>query len=454
MKNPELQILTKKKDNGLTINLADFFKAKISYPKNFFDNLDSNSRQNLLANFTFNRTRQLGLYFPKLSYNFPQPLIKKLTEFGINRDLPYINYGSKTKVSEQIKTLQKTKISFTKKNQSPYILPIHQPLRNNLILSMSFGKDSLLSYALCKEIGLTPKLVFVNDMATWNPGEAVLKYKILKDFSEEEKQEIIFVEDNSDDIYDKKNWRGINEDLAATNAMLAFALEIIPIAYHYRAKHIIFGNEKNLDDYYLEQENYRAYPSTDQSTLFMRQQNKYLSRLTQDNIKVSSLIKPLFNLAEMQIISQRYPYLFKYLMSCTSAKITNEKGCCNCITCAWTYLYGQALGYDPRNLGLKENMFTKDKRRLFIIFNKKINTVSEIIPNAREEQLLSFLLAMRRGAKGPLMEEFKKNFLAETLRKEKILRRRFFGVHSTEMIPEEYREKITNIYKQELKHLS
>ena len=119
MKNPELKISTEKKDNGLTINLANFFKAKISYPKNFFDNLDSNSRQNLLANFTLNRTRQLGLYFPKLSYNFPQPIIKKLTEFGIYRDLPYINYGSKTKVSEQIKTLKQTKLSFTKAVKSP-----------------------------------------------------------------------------------------------------------------------------------------------------------------------------------------------------------------------------------------------------------------------------------------------------------------------------------------------
>lgn len=454
MKKTELKISNKKKENGWQIVLADFFNAKIVYPKNFFDNLDTISHRNLLNNFTFNRTRQLGLYFSKLSYNFPQPTIKNLSEFGIKQDLPYINYGGKSKVSEQIKKIEATNLEFSPKTNHHHVLPAKQPLKDNLILSMSFGKDSLLSYALCKEIGLAPKLVFVNDMATWNPNEAILKHKILKDFSKEENREIIFVEDNSDDIYDKKNWRGINEDLAATNAMLAFALELIPIAYHYRAKHIIFGNEKNLDDYYLEQENYRAYPSTDQSTIFMRQQNKYLSRLTQDNIRVSSLIKPLFNLAEMQIISQRYPFLFKYLMSCTSAKITNEKGCCKCITCAWTYLYSQALGYDPRNLGLKENMFAKNKRHLFLIFNKNIKAVSEITPNSRDEQILSFLLAMRRGAKGPLMEEFKKHFLSEALKKEKKLRRRFFGIHSAEMIPEEYRDKIINIYKQELKHLS
>ena len=51
------------------------------------------------------------------------------------------------------------------------------------------------------------------------------------------------------------------------------------------------------------------------------------------------------------------------------------------------------------------------------------------------------------------MEEFKRKFLAEALKKEKKLRRRFFGIHSAEMIPEEYREKIINIYKEELQPL-
>ncbi|MCX6779553.1 MAG: hypothetical protein NTU97_05025, partial [Candidatus Magasanikbacteria bacterium] len=230
-------------------------------------------------------------------------------------------------------------------------------------------------------------------------------------------------------------------------------LELTPIAYHYRSKYIMFGNEKNLDDYYIDGENFKAYPSGDQSTGYMRGENKYLNMLTEGNIKVVSIIKPLFNIAEMQIINHRYPYLFKYLMSCTSQKIMNEKGCCNCITCAWTYLYGQALGYDPRNLGLKANMFEKKYRRHFVIFNKRLKVVSEVVPNAREEQMFSFLMAMRRGARGPLMEEFKRKFLVEALKKEKKLRRRFFGVHSAEMIPEEYREKIINIYKQELQPL-
>ena len=453
MKSKQLKIDVRQKDNGFIVEIAKFFNAKINYPKNFWDNMDATSRHNLLTNFTFNRTRQLGLYFPKLSFNFPKPVIKNFVEYGVKQDLPYINYGTKTKVSEQIQTFNKSISSFTKTTNHPHVLPNKGPLKDSVILSMSFGKDSLLSYALCKEIGVDPKLVFVNDMATWNPGEAVLKHKIMKSFGQDQKKEIIFVEDNSDDIYDTKNLRGLNEDLAATNAMLAFALELTPIAYHYRSKYILFGNEKNLDDYYIDGENFKAYPSGDQSTNYMRGGNNYLKRLTKDNIKVISIIKPLFNIAEMQIINHRYPYLFKYLMSCTSQTIMNEKGCGNCITCAWTYLYGQALGYDPRNLGLKANMFEKKYRRHFVIFNKRLKVVSEVVPNAREEQLFSFLMAMRRGARGPLMEEFKRKFLGEALKKEKTLRRRFFGIHSAEMIPEEYREKIINIYQQELQPL-
>lgn len=453
MKNKQLKITVEQRENSFIVKVKDFFTAKITYPKNFFDNQDIFSRQNLIANFAFNRTRQLGLYFPKISYNFPKPIIKNFVEQGVRQDLPYINYDKKIKVSEQIKTFNQTEIKFTKKINLNRAVPLKNPLKDNIILSMSFGKDSLLSYALCKEIGLDPKLVFINDMATWNPQEAVLKHQIMKNFGEDQKKEILFVEDNSDDIYDKKNLKNINEDLAATNAMLAFALQLIPVAYHYRAKYIMFGNEKNLDDYFIDGENFKTYLSSDQSTTYMRGQNKYLNLLTEGNIKVVSIIKPIFNLAEMQIINHRYPYLFKYLMSCTSQKITTEKGCCNCITCAWTYLYGQALGYDPRNLGLKANMFERKYRQHFILFNKKMNVVSEVVPNAHDEQLLAFLMAMRRGARGYLINQFKKYFLSEALRKEKKLRRKFFGIHSAEMIPEEYREKILNIYKQELRHL-
>jgi hypothetical protein len=71
----------------------------------------------------------------------------------------------------------------------------------------------------------------------------------------------------------------------------------------------------------------------------------------------------------------------------------------------------------------------------------------------RDEQLLAFLLAYRRGLKGDLINLFEKKYLNEAKKREGALRKKFLGINSVVTIPFEIRNKIINIYNEEIKKI-
>lgn len=438
--------------NSIKISVSNFSDSFVKYPADYLNVLKKDSLEALLENFTFCRTYPLAIYFKKINYQGQKPYLLNLIKNGLKKDLPYVFYYKKEKTSELLKKATSAKISF-KNNKIPKKILPNTPNKNNSILALSFGKDSLLTYALAKEVGLKFKCAFINDMEEYNPEELVEKKKIIKKFSENENVDIIYIEDNNDDIIDKKHLKNINETLAGTNAMLAFTLELLPVAYAHNAKYIIFGNEKNLDVYYPDKENLRAYPSYDQSTDYMNQENKYLKTLTNNNLQVISLIKPLYNLAEFSIISHRYPYLIQYLMTCDTKK-DKGRACGECISCIWTSLFAAAFNIPPKDLGLDEYLFDISNKKQYTIFNSKINKVSEMSNQAKDEQLLAFLLAYKNGIQGDLIDLFKNKFLKQTLKREKALRKKFFSIYNPDIIPVQFRKQIVNIYKEELSSLS
>lgn len=119
--------------------------------------------------------------------------------------------------------------------------------------------------------------------------------------------------------------------------------------------------------------------------------------------------------------------------------------------CANAYLYSRAVNGDPAKIGMKHNLFDKKYRSLYPLFNPKIKRAYEMPPEVREEQLLAFLLAYRLGAKGELMKLFADKYLKEAVKKESILRRKFFKVYPAVNVPPQYKTKLLNIFQGELK---
>ena len=439
--------------NHFGIKVFDNFRYSVKYPRFVFDNLDLKTKEVLLDNFTYCKTIPLNLISNlNLVYQSRKPLLKDFIDYGLKKDVPRVSDITKIKSSQFLKRLNKTKIIF--QNQAPALklLPSQNCSGEKVILSLSFGKDSLLTYGLLKELGWDFHLVFVNDIEKYNPNELKLKMKIIEAFSKEQNERVIVLTDDTDNIFRNKQVKNNIDELDGTNAMLSFALELIPVAYRYLAKYIIFGNEKNLDDFFVNGEKIKTYPSYDQSSIYTKKVNRYLGDLTNNNIEIVSLIKPLYNIAEVKILYHRYLHLLKYVMSCSSPLLRNDRWCGLCHTCIWGFLYGAAVG-NPKGIGLKENFFKKKYLNFYRLFNPNIKKIYEKPPAVRDEQLLAFYLAYKNGYKGELINLFQKLYLKEAKNRERELRKKFFGIHSTNTLPKELKNKVLSIYQEELKDL-
>ena len=452
-----LDISYKINRNNFKIKVLDDVYT-VKYANGVLKRLDDQTKEILVSNFLYNRTLPLSLVQKKaLSYQSSQPFLKPLIEYGAKKDISRLSELIKVKSKKLFQNLaaaQKQKVIFTKSNLPLTILPAQKTSLTTAILSLSFGKDSLLTYGLAKEIGLKTYLAFINDMEKYNLHELKIKKKIIKEFCKNQNEEVFLINDDTDNLFRNKKLKGQFDELDGTNGMLSFVLELIPLAFNRRAKYIIFGNERNLDDYFVNQENLKVYPSGDQSLPYMKEQNKYLHTLTNGHLQVISLVKPLYNLAEVKILYRRYPHLLKFLMSCSSENLTNGRWCYQCTTCAWAFLYATAFGNNPKEIGINTNLFEKKYLQFFSLFNPKIEKIYERPPQIREEQLLGFLLAYRNGFKGHLMNLFEHRFLKEAEKKEASLRKKFFGIHSTEILPKEFKDKVLKIFREELKGLS
>lgn len=92
------------------------------------------------------------------------------------------------------------------------------------------------------------------------------------------------------------------------------------------------------------------------------------------------------------------------------------------------------------------------KRYLYSVF-KNGSVKSSVYDQSglgRDEQLLAFYLAYKKGVKSGLMKEFARDYLLEARSREKELRQKFFGIHSTDTLPYELKTPLLKIYKEEL----
>ncbi len=441
--------------NGFNIVFGGENRYGVRYDTEIFSGLNLNLKKTLADNFVYARTRQLAFGVdPVMEYQFARPDLADFADFGIVKDFGKIADANGQKTKKFINAFQadkKKKISYSVDRRRYPLIPQKQTLANRAILAISFGKDSLLSYGLAKELGIDCRLVFVREMENLNSVEAKFKRRIIRDFIKKESVQISYLYDNADEIFMSKVLNRKIKEFDNTNGMLAFLLELLPLAYYHRAKYVIFGNEANFSDYFINRDGYKAFPSFDQSVVYAKKLNQYLMRCTRGNLQSVSLVEPLYNLAEMRILHHRYPDLLQYLMSCSPEKRGSEKWCYECPMCAKAYLYFVAVGGVPKQIGFNRNFFEKKYLRQYALFSTEMPRAYEKPPAVRDEQLLAFLLSYRRGIRGDLMELFVKNFLFEAKKREKSLRQKFFSLHAFASVPGCYEKKLSNIFKTELK---
>ncbi len=391
----------------------------------------------------------------KLSYDTPLPLFKSFFMEVILRNLLFYGDCDSVKTVEYITRLCNLELSF-KGNHSPPCT-FGKETKERSINTLTFGKESLLGYALAKELGLDPVPVTIiePDLNTMtNQGERIITYEnkhknaLIPIFEKEFNTKVYKIMNDLGEIRCYANWGFDETDLGWSSILTQYLFLLLPIHYKEEAKYMIFGNE-NDECYYLTKDGFRCNPSYEQTKEWMKHMNTMLHNVTQSEVQATSLVQPLHEIAVCKVLYQRYPEIAKYQMSCPDGAKT-QRWCTKCSKCACCFIFMKALGFDPTLAGLPD-MLSNEYKELFPLFTDvKEGRTYYSSGLVRDELLFAFHLAAKKGATGELIDNFKENHIEEATQREQELRNYFFSISRQFNIPPHLWKKMKPIFEEEL----
>jgi hypothetical protein len=385
----------------------------------------------------------------EINYNTSLPLFNKEFNEMVRKGIPgAVEDYKKIKTKKVFKQFENTKYNFSSRKIKK---PRYNGSNNDrVVISLSMGKDSLLSLGLCDELGLKPVIVHIDD--TVSPTENSLKLRIFKQMNKEYSGQLVTNE--IEKLNDFETGETPESCLGYMHMLTGFCFISLPIVNHFKASWIVLGNEKNLDYKFINKDGVEAYPSFDQSLYWTKKMNKMINKITNDKVGVFSVLQPLHDIMLLRILHKRYPELAKHQVSCPCLDASDEKRWCHeCSTCTFTYLGLLANDIDPKTVGFHKNLLNRKYKGYYSLFGGKKADAYGRTEEAREEELLYFYLAYRNNVKGKLIDKFKKKFLKEATSREDELYKRFFKIYSPETVPKKFRKQLLSIYKEELKNI-
>lgn len=445
-----LSIASRQTKTGFEINFRGS-RYVLNYPKDIWQKYPQEAKEVIFDNLVYAETIHLPLTFRKgeVIYDTSPPFFQ--TQFFQNMlmDLPSCADVDGSYTSELIKEFMNLKIRF-KDNQVKTPSYRHETREDSSVVSLSFGKDSLLTWAVCKELGLNPQASYTVEPVLLY--EEKHKDKLAKRFQKEFGVELQKIEHTMGNLRDGLRLGVGKTELGWGLQTTQYAMMILPIADRFQSRYILFGNEQSCCEHYYDREGYICYPAYDQCHQWTSQIDLMTRQLSGGEVKTMSVIEPLNDIAVVYTLYKRYPDVAKYHMSCfveTEAGRDN-RWCMDCSVCSKMYLLVKACGFDPATAGMERNMLTDDMKNYFSLFGgSDVNTYA-LTGRGRDEQLFAFYLAWRNGDRSPLVEEFEKRFLDEAKGREDELYETFFSVHESITMPKEIKEQANSIYKEVL----
>lgn len=427
----------------------------LTYPPNIWINVPEVYRQTFADTLTYFLTRHLTLLNShKIIYHFPPPVTEPFFFKGLLNSMPENVLVQKNGVSTG-DLMQKL---YNSQFQTEFIgRPRYARFKNvnrnswtRAVIPFSFGKDSLLTFALSQELGIKPYPIFFREPRS--PYENLHKTRLAKKFYDEFEIDINFYPVTAgwlrqvEDMY--WGW-----DLLLTQ----YTLLLIPFIFGIRSRYLFWGNEQSCNETFVDREGYIVNPVYEQSHNWLLLSNA-TAKVLGCNAIMASLVEPVHELAIMKILHLRYPEIGKYQMSCFADEEESKtrRWCGVCSKCARMYIFMLALGISPQTVGFTENMMIKSKKHFFAVFADRKSTKDSAYDQssaARDEQLLAFQMASKQGVKGDLLKEFEKSAAKEARRREESLRQKYFGIHTTSTLTYELKKPLLKIFEEELREL-
>lgn len=390
----------------------------------------------------------------QIQYHFPAPLGESFFMYALILAMPenLFDYpDSARKTSDYLRYPLNSfyKTIFTgHTHQMPLSSYSYSPEANVAILPFSFGKDSLLTYALCKELGIkAAPFYMIEENKIY---ENNLKLDLINKFRKEFGAEVHKFRVPLQELRQKKGM-GWGWDTFLTQ----YTMFLIPFLHFYKAKYFFWSNEYDRNFTALDREGYLINQTFDQSGRWMQSLNTVL-RLYGVNAKLGSLIDSLSELGVIQVLHTRYPSVAKYQTSCLNEADTaaTQRWCGKCEECAKVYVFLIALGIDPQRVDFRNNLLQKTNNTLFpILFAQGKGTSRWIdkFPYYRDEKLWAFYLIYKRGLKGRAINVFKKRYFSQINQKAAQLSKTYMRVNQSLTTSKELFPQIRTIFQEELK---
>ena len=448
-----LEIRRKVLHNGIEITLGrkDYY---LTYPQSIWKEFPDVYRQNFADSVTYFLTMHLSLSdHKKILYNFPPPPTESFFFKGMVYSMPETALtDSGVTVSKLLRQLYNThfNIEFNSRPRYARFKNVNRNTTQKAIIPFSFGKDSLLTFALSRELGIEPFPIFFREPRS--PYENRHKYRLAQRFLSEFDVDVnIFPVTPGWLRQTTGKWWGW--DLLLTQ----YTLLLIPYIFGTRSKYLFWANEASCNDVFVDTEGYCVNPVFEQSYQWLLSTNA-IAKIMGSNSIFASLLEPIHELSIIKILHHRYPKIAKYQLSCFADEdpAKTKRWCGVCTKCARIYIFMLAHGIDPKRVGFRENMLVLKKKNLYTLFADGKGIKDSAYAESglgSDEQMLAFLMAYRRGVKGPLMDFFKKKFLKSARKNEKKLRRIYFGIHTTKTLTYDLAKPLLKIYNDELKTL-
>ena len=448
----QLEINSKEIKNGISIDFQGV-QYPIIYQNDEWNSIPLETRNALRDNLIFATTMHLPLIYEsnRIIYHSGRPLLEPYFFQNFIKDIPSCTEVDELDTDEVIRKFLNTQIIFENPEiQYPSSIPVKDA--HKALIGMSFGKDSLLTYAVADELDLDPEIVYIIEQSLTY--EEKHKKNLASKFKSEFGKELQILTHETGKLRDYVHLGMPKSEFGWGLQNTEYTLELIPFAYALHAKYILFGNEQTTAASYMDDSNkWTIYPAYDQSHLWTVHLNQVSQAFSGRSVLTGSLIEPLMDMMIQYMLAHRYPEIAKYQMSCFTE---NEFGadyhwCHHCNVCAKMYLLCVGSGIDPRAIGLRENMLKKEFKEFYTLFGGKTSLTYLNTGIARDEQLFAFYCAARKGVKADLIEIFKESELyQEAKEREDDLFKTFCSIYDSISVPKELKNRLISIYKEEL----
>lgn len=424
----------------------------IIYPAEIWEQYGEDAKQVLLDNIAYSATVFLPqiLDLPEIKYATARPSAEPfLFENGIY-DMPSCAVADKKSSLDYIKKFFNTLYVYANNEikMTSMISKKENSGGRTAIIPFSFGKESLLNFSLCRELGITP--ILVNVIEPSNKFEYFHKKELIKDF-EKEFNVHVYTLKNYPGYFRYGRYWGLNTELGWGLHTTEYCILMAPFAKYFNADYIVLGNERSCNDIFFDNEGVLVYKAGyDQYRNWTPQQGLLASLVLGRRIDVISLVEPLYEIAETKILHTRYPEVGKYQMSCfaDNDNAAEHRWCQSCVKCGYMYALASAFNIDIKKIGFTKNLFDEAHAGVYNHFFGYDPKAPEY--GSQEELGLAFYLAAQKDKEGVSIERFKKELGERFIRDKSRLVKEYLGIHKTFNIPASIKQKIYNIYHEEL----